>query len=372
MKIGFVLDDTLDSTDGVQQYVLLLGDWLTKQGNEVHYLVGQSQRKDLPNVHSLARNLKVRFNKNRLSIPLPVSKSAIRQLLKRYSFDVLHIQMPFSPFLAGKIISLAQDDTAVVGTFHIAPHSGSVKIASKLLGLTQSKPIRRFDQIISVSKVAKKFAKNTYGIDSQVIPNAINQQLWQSKNQKKPIDVLFVGRLVERKGCIYLLQAIQELKQQMEGFNLRVVIVGDGPQRKSLEGYVRSHQLEKYCHFVGYVSESKKRELVQSSKIAVYPATGGESFGIVLIESISAGVVVLAGNNPGYRSVLEGSPDALFEPTNRTQLARLIYSLITKPDLYQKIFQSQQILIKKFDINVVGGDILKTYKKAIRRRINGK
>ena len=104
MKIGFVLDDTLDTADGVQQYVLLVGGWLKRQGHDVHYLVGHSTRKDVDNIHSLARNVRVSFNKNRLSVPLPASTRAIKNLLKAEKFDVLHIQMPFSPFLAGKII----------------------------------------------------------------------------------------------------------------------------------------------------------------------------------------------------------------------------------------------------------------------------
>jgi hypothetical protein len=80
MKIGFVLDDTLDSTDGVQQYVLTLGKWFTDQGNDVHYLVGATKRRDIPGVHSLSRNMSVRFNGNRMSMPLPAKKSEITAL----------------------------------------------------------------------------------------------------------------------------------------------------------------------------------------------------------------------------------------------------------------------------------------------------
>ena len=71
MKIGLVFDDSLDSTDGVAQYVLALGDWLDDQGHEVHYLVGETHRTDLPNLHSLSRNVRVTFNGNKLGMPLP-------------------------------------------------------------------------------------------------------------------------------------------------------------------------------------------------------------------------------------------------------------------------------------------------------------
>jgi phosphatidylinositol alpha-mannosyltransferase len=71
LTIGFVFDDSLDKPDGVQQYVLTLGDWMKKQGHSVHYLVGATTRDDIANVHSLSRNMRVAFNGNRMSVPLP-------------------------------------------------------------------------------------------------------------------------------------------------------------------------------------------------------------------------------------------------------------------------------------------------------------
>src|SRR3990167_6303303 len=91
LKIGLVVDDTLDKPDGVQQYVLLVGAWLSAQGHEVHYLVGQSSRTDLPNVHSLAKNVPVTFNKNKLTVPLPANKRRIQQLLEQEKFYILHV-----------------------------------------------------------------------------------------------------------------------------------------------------------------------------------------------------------------------------------------------------------------------------------------
>src|ERR1039458_8447904 len=107
LKVGFVLDDSLDKTDGVQQYILSLGSWLKQQGHDVHYLVGETVRTDIPNVHSLSRNINARFNSNRMSTPLPASPARIRKLLEDVQFDVLHVQIPYSPFLAQQIIELA-------------------------------------------------------------------------------------------------------------------------------------------------------------------------------------------------------------------------------------------------------------------------
>src|ERR1700712_493953 len=97
MKVGFVIDDTLDKPDGVQQYVLTVGRWLAQNGHQVHYLCGETKRGDIPNVHSLTKNAHVRFNGNQLSVPKPANAAKIRQLLDTQQFDVLHIQMPYSP-----------------------------------------------------------------------------------------------------------------------------------------------------------------------------------------------------------------------------------------------------------------------------------
>ena len=105
LSIAFLYDDTLDSNDGVSQYVKTLGVWLSRQGHKVSYLTGQTKMAEWQGgqVFSLAKNIKVKFNANRLSIPLPAPKSKINSALSN-NFDVVHVQMPFSPFMAGRVI----------------------------------------------------------------------------------------------------------------------------------------------------------------------------------------------------------------------------------------------------------------------------
>ena len=79
LKVGLVLDDGLDAPDGVQQYILALGDWLREQGHEVRYLVGHTERRDIEGVYSMSRNVAVRANGNRMSMPLPTDRRRIRR-----------------------------------------------------------------------------------------------------------------------------------------------------------------------------------------------------------------------------------------------------------------------------------------------------
>src|SRR5579862_7654332 len=94
LTVGFVLDDSLDRPDGVQQYVLALGDWLSRRGHAVHYFASETDRRDIRHIHTLSGNVGVRFNGNTLRVPFsPASKQLVRSLLDSEQFDILHVQM---------------------------------------------------------------------------------------------------------------------------------------------------------------------------------------------------------------------------------------------------------------------------------------
>lgn len=370
MKIGLVVDDTLDKTDGVQQYVLTLGAWLKSQGHRVHYLVGETKRTDIKNVHSLGRNLKVQFNQNVLSIPFRSDTKRIKQLLETQRFDVLHVQMPYNPLLAGKIIKHASPRTAVVGTFHILPFSIFEQIATNALGLLVYRTLRRFDAICSVSEAARIFATTAFRIHSEVIPNAINISQFKTPKPTKTdkVRIVFLGRLVARKGCLELLQAITMLPQYVQR-QIVVTIGGRGPQLKQLEQFVYENDLGDIVSFEGFISEADKPAFLAAADIAVFPSLSGESFGIVLLEAMASGSgVVLGGDNPGYRCVLGEMPELLVNPLHPQAFANELKELITDVEHRQILRKWQRKHVKQFDINIVGEQILELYQTAIAKR----
>lgn len=372
MKVGFVLDDSLDKTDGVQQYVLALGRWMSEQGHDVHYLVGESKRKDLPNLHSLSRNIHVRFNHNRMSTPLPASKKKIKSLLAKEKFDVLHVQMPYSPFMAAKVINAAPTTCAVIGTFHIMAANRLSEVANRTIRLSVAHSLKRFDKVFSVSEPTVEFAKNVYGMQSSVLPCAVNLQVFYNakpikKYQDGRINIVFLGRLVERKGCHYLLAAVKRL-QEIEPRDIRLIICGPGPQERALKEYSYKNGLGKIVQFIGHVDEEKANYLA-SAHIAAFPSTQGETFGIVLAEAMAAGSeVVIGGDNPGYRAVLQGRQDHLVDPKNTEAFARLLKHYINNPPARKTARAWQKDFVKKFDTPIVGGKLIKYYKEAIAKR----
>ena len=376
LKIGFVLDDGLDKPDGVQQYILAVGGWLQSQGHEVQYLVGQTSRTDIADVHSMSRNIRVRFNGNRLTMPLPTSKRRLRQFLKDERFDILHIQVPYSPFMGHQLIMTAPPQTAIIGTFHIAPNSRLVSAGNKALGLWLRRSLKRFDTMLSVSPAAVNFARQTFGVESVISPNVINYARFHDVQPLKKynddrLTILFLGRLVPRKGCLQLLKAVHELSKRESLPKFRVLICGTGPLGQQLRKYIADNQLGDIVELVGFVTEEDKPRYYASADMSVFPSSGGESFGIVLLEAMASGrAAILAGDNAGYRSVLATRPELLFNPHDAADLAVHLETYLQNTKLRQEVQQWGAEFTKQFDVNVVGQQLLTIYEEALHKRRN--
>jgi phosphatidylinositol alpha-mannosyltransferase len=373
LVIGLVLDTSLDPVDGVQQYVIGVGEWMRRRGHEVHYLVGETRHRDLPNIHSLARNISVRFNGNRTTIPLFVDRSKMRAVLRQHQFDILHVQTPHHPLMAQSLILSAKKHTAVVGTFHIAAYNRMAAYGNRLLGIWLRPSLKRFYRIVAVSNTAADFAQRTFKISTPVLPNTFDYRRFHdakpfSRYQDKKITIMYLNRLVPRKGCHVLLQAAARLAEDPSVQPFRVVICGKGPEAAKLASYIKSRGLEDIVEMAGFVSEEDKPRYYASADIVVFPSSGGESFGIVLLEAMAGGnAAVLAGDNPGYRSVMEPRPELLFNPTDDRALADLLASHIADARLRKQAADWGEQYTKRFDIDVVGRQLEELYLEALRK-----
>jgi phosphatidylinositol alpha-mannosyltransferase len=373
LKIGFVFDDSLDSLDGVSQYVRRLGKWFSANGHSVSYLVGETKLQNWAGgkVYSLSRNVRVKFNGNYANIPLPAKSNHIKKVLKQEDFDVLHIQMPYSPFMAGKVINHANPKTAIVGTFHVAPTNSFVTIGTQILRLMCLGSLKHLDKIFSVSQTAADFAKKTFTLSTEISPNVIDMEEFTTSkqiNNKKIKNIVFLGRLVERKGSMELLKAFNVLQKSHP--DTKLLIAGAGHEERALKKYIKKNKLSQKVQLLGFISEETKPKLLSEADIACFPALGGESFGIVLIEAIAAGAnVVLAGNNPGYSSVLGSLPECLFEPRDTEEFAKILAKFIEDKKLSTRIGDSQRKLLTAYDINIVGHQLIAAYQDIIAKKM---
>ena len=313
-------------------------------------------------VYSMSRNLTVRFNGNKLSTPLPVSKSTIKKVLSHNNFDVVHVQSPHSPFMASRVLSMLPKSTPVISTFHILPNSWVTKIGSILLRIAYFGSLEHINLAYAVSEPARVFANRYFGLNTQISPNMVDvarfrQQSGKNNPSKKcSKQIVFLGRLVKRKGCLQLLKAFRVAVHKDPTIHL--TIAGDGSQRHKLEQYVNKHNLGDKVEFLGYIDEKDKPRLLASADIAVFPSTGGESFGIVLLEAMAAGAgCVLAGDNLGYRSVLDVKPELLVDANDTNSFAGKLLQLPPK-DGYSSW---QNEYVGRFDVNVIGRQLEQAY-----------
>jgi phosphatidylinositol alpha-mannosyltransferase len=372
MKIGFVFDDTLDNPDGIQQYMASLAAYYTSVGHEVHYLVGATSRTDIPHVHPMSRNVKVQFNGNHLSIPLWAPLKRVRTVLAAEKFDVLHVQLPYHPLMAGRIIKAAPHSAVVFGTFHVAPYSKLATAGSWLLGKWSqwSGSLGRFNKVVSVSPAAAQLAQQTFGLETEVVPNVFDYPRFQTAKPLSQYDdstktIVFLGRLVKRKGCLTLLQAVYKLTSDGRQYPpLRVVICGGGPLESTLRDYVTRNNLDDIVEFVGRVSEKDKPRYFASADIAAFPSSSGESFGIVLLEAMASGkAAVIGGDNPGYRSVLGSRPAQLFSSKDADALAKKLSERLTDDSLRAADAAWGTQESKQYDAATVGSKLLAMYQQ---------
>jgi phosphatidylinositol alpha-mannosyltransferase len=166
-----------------------------------------------------------------------------------------------------------------------------------------------------------------------------------------------------------LLEAVAELKNQTGLPKFRVLVCGKGPLEPQLRRFTGQHGLSEVVEFVGFVSEADKPRYYASADIAVFPSSGGESFGIVLLEAMAGGrAVVLAGDNPGYRSVMAPRPDLLFDPRDPRALAAKLASYLSDRQQRQQMQIWEADYAKQFDVNVVGAKLLDIYRQVLRKK----
>ena len=380
-RIAFVFDDTLDVLDGVQQHIVTLGKELARRGHDVHYLVGQTEHSPVPNTHAMSRNVMVRANGNRMRIPLPASRRLIARTLAEGGFDILHVQAPYSPFMAGRVLEAASPDTGVVATYHIAVSDPLSAVGGMTLGAINAHTHRRIDEVIAVSDVAARYAAITAHTRARVIANPVDVRMMRDRaaaadngtlnSDTVAPHIVFLGRFVKRKGADILLDAIEYGEQhRLFPAGTHVTMAGKGPLLDACRH--RAVGFDTPITFTGFIEESAKPALLRSADVAVFPATGGKSFGIVLLEAIASGATVtLAGDNPGYHSTLLGDTDALFPVHGRDAariLAERIARAINDTTWAKQVHAREALLLDRYDVRTIADQVEQVYMQAIAKR----
>ncbi|MGH7635726.1 MAG: glycosyltransferase family 4 protein, partial [Gemmatimonadaceae bacterium] len=293
MKIGLVTPYIYPLPGGVNAHVKFLYENLIARGHDVRIIssVHGAQRHDEGDVIRLGYGFSVPANGSVGTLTVsPRYAKQVREMLERERFDVLHFHEPFVPFLS--LVVLRESQSINIATFHaFAGWSPAYEFGKRMLG----RFAKRLHGRIAVSAAARHFVDHYFPGDYKVIPNGVDIHRLASaqpiaRYRDGTLNILFVGRFESRKGAMYLLKAFRVLRKK--GFNCRLLLVGTGPQEREIRRYIATRRLT-HVELPGRVSDEDKARYFATADVFVSPATGGESFGIVLLEAMAAGTPIV-------------------------------------------------------------------------------
>jgi phosphatidylinositol alpha-mannosyltransferase len=372
MKIALVSPYDFAFPGGVVRHISCLEYHFTRMGHVVKIIAPTSKPiteygdrfiaigkpRPIPSSGSIAR-ITISFN----------LQHQVREVLDREKFDIIHLHEPLAPTLGPTVLS--QSKTVNIGTFHAAESRPSYRwVKPILMNGYYKKWFQRLDGRIAVSKPAADFINKFFPSNYTIIPNGIDLNLFNPQIEPFPelrdgkINLLFVGRLEKRKGFEYLLKAFRLIKPDHP--NLRLIVVGPGTRlRGGFEKDIEKLGIDDII-FTGAVTELDKARYFSSADIFVAPATGHESFGIVLLEAMATGKPLVASKISGYASVItDGEEGLLVPPKQEVPLARALALLINDEALRRKMGEIGRARSVEYGWDRVSRRIMDFYTKTL-------
>ncbi|SED19712.1 Phosphatidylinositol alpha-mannosyltransferase [Streptomyces sp. 2224.1] len=359
MKIGIVCPYAWDVPGGVQFHIRDLADHLIRLGHEVSVLAPADDETPLPPyVVSAGRAVPVPYNGSvaRLNFGF-LSAARVRRWLQHGAFDVIHIHEPASPSLGLLACWAAQGP--IVATFHTSnPRSRAMIAAYPIL----QPALEKISARIAVSEYARRTLVEHLGGDAVVIPNGVDVGFFGSAEAKAEWQgrtIGFIGRIDEpRKGLPVLMKALPAILAEVP--DARLLVAGRGDEEEAVAALPA--EMRSRVEFLGMVSDEDKARLLRSVDLYVAPNTGGESFGIILVEAMSAGAPVLASDLDAFAQVLDqGEAGALFTNEDADALAAAAVRLLGDPARLAELRERGTRHVRRFDWSTVGADILAVY-----------
>ncbi len=342
MRIALVSAYDYPYPGGVSQHIHHLDEEFRRAGHYVKIIApssGDEEELQRGNVYKLGSVVRVPNNGSVARITLSLRLSGkVNRILRQEQFDVVHLHEPLLPALP--VTVLRHSKALNIGTFHA--------YQKRSLVYFYAKPIlkRFYNKLhghIAVSEAARDFIRKYFKADYSIIPNGIDLSLFDPCAEPVPelmdghFNVLFVGRLDKRKGFRYLLEAFPYVQQRIP--NARLVVAGafSPGQRQRYEAVAQSLGI-KNIFFTGFVPSGELVRLYRTADVFCAPSTGGESFGIILLEAMAMGKPIIASDIPGYRDLVQdGEECMLVRPKDPRSVAEALIRLLPDRDLQRQM-----------------------------------
>ena len=368
MKIGLVTPYVYPQPGGVNQHVRYLYQNLRLRGHDVRILTTSHglQRASEGDVIRIGKGFSMPANGSVGTITLsPRFLSQVGDVLEGEAFDLLHFHEPFVPFLSP--ILLRMSNSVNVATFHAySGWSFSYQMGARLMG----RYARRLHGRIAVSAAARHFIDRYFPGDYKVIPNGVDLERFRravpiARWQDGTRNLLFVGRFESRKGLLELLKAYRLLRRA--GCQCRLLVVGSGPQEREARRYLMTRKMGG-VEFLGRVSDEVRDALFKTADVYISPATGRESFGIVLLEAMAAGTPIVCSDIHGYKGVVRRGREGLLVPPKKPKaIAAAVARLLSDDELRARMGASGIARAEEFSWERVTAKVDDYYGFVIRR-----
>ncbi len=360
MRIGMVCPYSFDVPGGVQSHVLQLAEVMRGRGHTVSVLAPSSPHAGLPDyVVSAGKAVPIPYNGSIARLQFsPMVHGKVRRWLTDGDFDVLHLHEPNAPSLSMWALRVAEGP--IVATFHTSTtKSLTLTVVRGLLRPMHEKIVGR----IAVSDLARRWQMEALGSDAVEIPNGVDVAAFAGAPQldgypRPGKTVLFLGRYDEpRKGMTVLLDALPKLVPHFP--DVEVLVVGRGHEdevRDAAGGLVR------HLRFLGQVDDAGKASALRSADVYCAPNTGGESFGIVLVEAMAAGTAVVASDLHAFRRVLrDGAAGRLMPVGDGAALAEGLIDVLSDDAARRRYTDEGRRAVGRYDWPVVADQIARVY-----------
>lgn len=368
MKIALVSPYDTAHPGGVFEHIGHLRSEFQELGHDVTVIAPRGRKGGLEvrdGFYGIGRTVPIPANGSMVRVTFDVTLyNAVKTLLRREQFELIHLHEPLIPVLP--YLVLLNSRAVNVATFHAFRASSPWYTAFKPY---MTFMMSRLDARIAVSQPARDFVGQYFHGPYDIVPNGIDIQRFRNvepfpwANDGVP-RILFVGRFNEpRKGFKYLLRAMPLVHQQFP--EARLVVVGGG-KPDHYEGLMERYDVRN-VDFVGLASASDLPRYYASCELFCAPSTSGESFGIVLLEAMASGRSVVAGDIPGYRSVMtNGHEGLLVPPKNPQSLALALVRLLSDRSLRQRMAVAGQATASRYDWPEIASRVLDVYDRAMQ------
>jgi phosphatidylinositol alpha-mannosyltransferase len=368
VKIGLVTPYIYPVPGGVNAHVRYLYENLVKRGHDARIISSTHgpQRSSEGDVIRLGYGWSVPTNGSIGTLTVSHRYGQlVTEMLDRERFDVIHYHEPFVPFLSLQV--LRHSRAVNIATFHAySGFSPSYEFGQRMM----KRFAKRLHGRIAVSAAARHFIGRFFPGEYKVIPNGVDLTQFQdvppfARWRDGIPNILFVGRLENRKGLMYLLRAYYQLR--LEGLGCRLLIVGQGPQAAEARRYISSRRLGG-VEMLGRLSDHDKARAFATADIYASPATGQESFGIVLLEAMAAGVPIVCSDIHGYKGVVRRNEQAVLVPPRDAEgLAAALGALLRDPLLRGRMGEAGRARAQQFGWEAVTARVEDYYGFVIRR-----